>query len=219
MREMKLITVHFILLLALLLTAKASAASDEAYGRVTNVVDGSTLDIAMEKADPRLASAYERVVLAEIKTPEASTQEGAQARELTTALVMGKRIYLDIDDVSSRDSYGRLVGVAYLSGTYGQPIARPCLNRILVDSGYAAMVRSTGGEFDPSLWWEPTQSSAVQKPTVGWINPGSTDTERLGRCILFQAESGISREGNKLVIQALDWIRGEITSRTASPTL
>jgi endonuclease YncB( thermonuclease family) len=208
-----------LLLLALLLAAKASAAFDEAYGQVTYVVDGSTLDIAVEKADPRMASAYERVVLAEIKAPEASTQEGAQAKELTSALVMGRRIYLDIDDVASRDSYGRLVGVAYLSGTHGQPIARPCLNRILVDSGYATLVRLTGSEFDPSLWWESAPSSVVQKPFVEWTNSDNTDPERLGRCLLSQAEAGIFREGNKLAVQALDWLRGEITSRTSMPTL
>ncbi len=208
-----------LLLLTLLLAAKASAASDEAYGQVTNVVDGSTLDIAVEKADPRMASAYERVVLAEIKVPEASTQKGVQAWELTSAMVMGRRIYLDIDDVASRDSYGRLVGVAYLSGTHGQPIARPCLNRILVDSGYATLVRSTGSEFDPSLWWESATSSVVQKPFMEWTNPVSTDPKRLGRCLLTQAEAGIFRESNKLAVQALDWLRGEITSRTSTPTL
>jgi endonuclease YncB( thermonuclease family) len=208
-----------LLLLLLLLAAKASAAPDEAYGQVTNVVDGSTLDIAVEKADPRMASAYERLVLAEIKAPEVSTQKGAQAWELTSALVMGKRIYLDIDDVASRDSYGRLVGVAYLSGTHGQPIDRPCLNRILVDSGYATMVRSTGSEFDPSLWWESVPSSVVQKPFMEWTNPDNTDSERLGWCLLSQAEAGIFIEGNKLAVLALDWLRGEILSRTSTPTL
>jgi len=52
-----------LLLLASLLPILASATPDEASGVVTNVVDGDTFDIRIEKTDPRVIYEIERVRL------------------------------------------------------------------------------------------------------------------------------------------------------------
>jgi len=49
----------------ILLSIIVEAAQDEAYGVVTNVVDGDTFDVTIEKADYRISSAVERVRLAD----------------------------------------------------------------------------------------------------------------------------------------------------------
>ncbi|NYT01752.1 MAG: thermonuclease family protein, partial [Methanosarcinales archaeon] len=110
-----------LLLMVALLPLDALAARDEAYGVVVNVVDGDTVDINMEKGDPRIMGSIERVRMADVDSPEISTSEGLLAKDLTSAVLLNKRAFLDIDDASGngRDSYGRLICVVYLSGVYG----------------------------------------------------------------------------------------------------
>jgi len=132
------------------------AAPDEAYGTVTNIVDGGTFDLDVEKADPRIEQRTERVRLADVDTPDMKTADGPAARDFTYAVLQGRRVYLDIDDYSpsGRDAEGRLVCVASLAGAYGQPLAAPNFNRMLVDSGHARLDNSTDNEFDPQYWWD-----------------------------------------------------------------
>jgi hypothetical protein len=59
-----------LLLLAYLLPIMALAAPDEASGVVTNVVDGDTFDLRIEKTDPRILYEIERVRLADVDSPE-----------------------------------------------------------------------------------------------------------------------------------------------------
>jgi len=163
-------------LIAVLLPINAMAAKDEAYGVVVNVVDGDTFDINVEKADRRVVSSIERVRLADVDSPEIATSEGLQAKDLTSAVLLNKRVFLDIDDLSGngRDPYGRLICVAYLSGVYGQPILTPCFNRMLVDSGHA-VVEDFENEFDPASWWSRSTTS-IPGPLV---NPDGLDLEAL----------------------------------------
>lgn len=80
------------------------AAQDEAYGMVTNVVDGNTFDVTIEKADPRISYSVERIHLADVKSPEIDTVQGPAARDFTFAVLMNKRVYLDIDELSGSGS-------------------------------------------------------------------------------------------------------------------
>ena len=145
-----------ILLLGLLILFPSIvlAAPDEAYGIVTNVVDGDTFDVTIEKAGAKAAYSVERIRLADVDAPEMESDSGPAAKDFTFAVLMNKRVYLDIDDLSSngRDSYGRLICVAYLSGVYGQILADANYNRLLVDSGHARMDNFTNNEFDPKDW-------------------------------------------------------------------
>ena len=157
--------------LMILLPIIVEAAQDEAYGVVKNVVDGDTFDVAIEKADSKIASAVERVRLADVNSPELSTPQGPSAMDFTFAVLMNKRVYLDIDDLSGtgRDSYGRLIAVVYLTGFYGQPLASPNFNRMLVDSGHAVLENFTNNEFEPADWWSEQESRDKSTPLDGML--------------------------------------------------
>lgn len=145
-------------MISLELPLNALAAPDESYGTVINVVDGNIFDVGIEKADPRIISSVERIKLADVGVSGISRSEGLLARDFTAAVLLNKKVYLDIDDFSARDAYGRLSCVAYLVGLYGQPIVAPCFNRMLIDSGYAEVENSTTNEFNPSDWWSMSNS-------------------------------------------------------------
>ena len=136
----KLLLLFFCISCSLIIIPTIGLASlDEAYGIVTNVVDGDTFDVTIEKADEKVAYSVERIRLADVDSPEMDSEKGPAARDFTYAVLMNKRVFLDIDDLSAngRDSYGRMICVAYLAGVYGQPLAAPNFNRLLVDSGHA----------------------------------------------------------------------------------
>ena len=144
-----------LLLLAYLLPILALAAPDEASGIVTNVVDGDTFDLRIEKTDPRIIYEIERVRLADVDSPEMSTPEGEPAKVYTTETLLGKRVWLDIDDRSKdgRDMYERILAVVYLEDLNGSINTTHPFNRLLVDAGHAVVKDFTNNEFDPAAWW------------------------------------------------------------------
>lgn len=164
-----------LLLLAYLLPILALAAPDEASGVVTNVVDGDTFDLRIEKTDPRILYEIERVRLADVDSPEMSTPEGPPAKVYTTEALLGKKVWLDIDDRSKdgRDMYERILAVVYLEDLNGTINATP-FNRLLVDAGFAVVKDFTNNEFDPATWWENETSNymfeAATVKGVGYKN-------------------------------------------------
>jgi endonuclease YncB( thermonuclease family) len=152
--------VVMIFLLMILIIPPSLGTQVEAWGTVTNIVDGDTFDLYVEGGDGRITSSVERIRLADVDAPEMDTQEGMASKDMTSAILLNKRVSLDIDDLSAsgRDSYGRLICVVYLLGCYNQPIAMPCFNRMLVDSGKAKLYDFNNNEFDPHSWWASSPS-------------------------------------------------------------
>lgn len=155
-----ILTISLAAMAFIILSSICLAAPDEVYGTVTNVIDGGTFDLEVEKADPRVEARVERVSLADVTSPDMKTADGPATRDFTYAVLQGRRVYLDIDDqnASGRDDQGRLICVASLAGAYGQPLAAPNFNRMLVDSGHARLDNSTDNEFDPQYWWDDGSS-------------------------------------------------------------
>ncbi len=145
-----------LLMLASLMPILAAAAPDEASGIVTNVVDGDTFDLRIEKTDPRIIYEIERVRLADVDSPEMSTPEGPPAKVFATDTLLGQRVWLDIDDKSKdgRDMYERILAVVYLEDLDGTINTTHPFNRLLVDAGFAVVKDFTNNEFDPAAWWE-----------------------------------------------------------------
>ena len=163
-----------LLILAYLLPILAAAAPDEASGIVTNVVDGDTFDLRIDKTDPRIIYEIERVRLADVDSPEMSTPDGPPAKVFATDILLGKKVWLDIDDKSrdGRDPYGRLIAVVYLEDRDGTINTTHPFNRLLVDAGHAVVKDFTNNEFDPASWWEegipqPELSPAPDTTTTG----------------------------------------------------
>lgn len=128
----------------------ALATPDEASGVVTNIVDGDTFDIWIEKTDSRIIYEVERVRLADVDAPDIRKSEGPQAAIFATETLLGKRVWLDIDDLSGdgRDSDERIIA------------------GLLVDAGFAVVEDYANNEFDPDGWWtggieEPEPSSTA----------------------------------------------------------
>ncbi len=195
------------MILLILMPVIGWAAQDEAYGVVTNVVDGDTFDVTIEKADSRIASSVERVRLADVNSPEMDTAQGPSAKDFTFAVLMNKRVYMDIDDLSGngRDEYGRLITVVYLTGYYGQPLASPNFNRMLVDSGHAVLDNFTNNEFNPKDWWSERNPGSMVEPLEGLLQ----DIPR-------QLQKSSGNELDKEARAAWDWIYGQASIRMAS---
>jgi endonuclease YncB( thermonuclease family) len=213
-------------LLLAMLSITASAAQDEAYGVVTNVLDGDTFDVTIEKADSRIVSSVERIRLADVDSPEMDTPGGPAAKDFTYAVLMNKRVFLDIDDRSGngRDPYGRLVCIAYLTGFFGQPLMAPSFNQMLVNSGHAKINDFTNNEFsleessfEGNIYDE--SNSDGSRPDEGGlkVQPAeaqpednlSRQLESLKSDLLSELRDALARELDKRAGEAVDWLRGQ----------
>jgi hypothetical protein len=207
--EKKLKMLKAAVFLTLVLSNAGLGAPDELYGVVTKVVDGSTFDMAMEKTDLRIAYSTERMVLADVECPDLGTLEGIQARDLASAVLLNRRVFIDVSDLGNgRDAQRRLICVAYLSGYYGQPLLSPCYNRILVDSGLGMVKNSTDNEFNPADWW--------YRPSMS--RPGYNDSaeaainrlETITRDLLRPIQGELGKEYDKRAKEASDWLAKQI---------
>ena len=173
---MKTIKVLFIVPL-LLLISSASAAPDEAAGRVIHVTDGDTFDVRLSSHDDRISDEVIRVRLADLDAPEMygerACEAGRIAGEYTRSNLMGNLVSLDIDDKNGQDDYGRWMAVCYLEDGRN-------FNRMLIDSGHAAKKDFRNNEFDPESWyWEeqPIEEkySSVKSDQEDRIPPADSD--------------------------------------------
>jgi endonuclease YncB( thermonuclease family) len=145
----------FALLALIILPASAGGSPGEVYGRVSHVVDGDTFDLVVDHGDNRVSAGDTiRIRLADIDCPETrgakACPEGKAATEYARAWLLGQYVYLDLDDKTGKDPYGRWVAVVYLSDQ-GKPGRN--FNKMLVDAGQAKIKDYKNNEFDPGSWW------------------------------------------------------------------
>ncbi len=143
-----------ILALVLLLPLLVAGAPDEAYGRVIKVVDGDTFDIALQNYNSsQVSEDVIKIRLADIDTPEVqgpkACEAGKEASAYTRTWLQSNYVFLDLDDKTGKDPYGRWVAVVYLSED-GRPGRN--FNKQLVDSGHAVIEDFRNNEFDPWSW-------------------------------------------------------------------
>ena len=143
-----------ILALVLFLPLLAAGAPDEAYGQVVKVVDGDTFDIALQDYNSsQIAEDVIRIRLADIDTPEVrgpkACEAGKNASAYTRTWLLSNYVFLDLDDKTGKDPYGRWVAVVYLAED-GKPGRN--FNKMLVDSGQAVIEDFKNNEFDPGGW-------------------------------------------------------------------
>jgi hypothetical protein len=106
---------------------------------VTYVIDGDTFEIE---------SGYD-IRLADVDAPEENETGYAPARKYLCSLILNKIAYLDIDNITVTDPYGRLVCLAYVRENSTHFLN---INKALVTSGYADVWNFTNNEFDPDDW-------------------------------------------------------------------
>jgi micrococcal nuclease len=150
------------LIVALLVLGVASPVSSspgveiDVTAVVKRVVDGDTFD----------AFPVGRVRLADIDAPELGTAEGDASRIALERLILGKTVYLDVDDLYVVDRYNRVVAIAYIRYNDTHLLN---VNKWLVDNGYARVV-DYPNEFKPSAWtlyiYFPKEYEAKQPTTI-----------------------------------------------------
>ena len=201
-----------IAILMIITITRGICMPDESYGVVTNIVDGSTFDVDMGKADSRTENSTERIVLADIKSDGLNSSEGFQARDLAAAILLDRRIFLDIDNRGDgRDSKGRLVCVVYLSGLYGQPILSPSFNRILVDSGLGQVNDSKDNEFNPGDWWSGTSGSqSIYDDTA---KAAVNHVEKFAKQSLGTIQGELGKEYENRSKEAGSWLRQQLITK------
>lgn len=171
------------LMLLLALIPLIECLPDEAMGRVTEVIDGDTVDIQIQEHDSRISEDLIRVRLADVDCPEVDAAGGRAAKEYASEWLQDKIVYLDLDDLKGMDPYDRWVAVVYIANPDGTINTSQNFNRILIDSGYACIWNFSDNEFSPASWWEgflpstaciKTDSSAATPIASGSITSVST---------------------------------------------
>jgi micrococcal nuclease len=115
--------------------------SYDRFVNVTSVVDGDTVYV-----DYR-----EKVRLVGVDTPEIKDNGGVDARNyvvkrLLDKNLMGKQVYLDVDNANRKDRYGRTLAAIFLDGEN--------FNTELLCEGYAEVMYIPPSEFNPNDWKE-----------------------------------------------------------------
>lgn len=156
-----------VVLLLVLLVAQASIAAAnggtteiesyyfdpmEASGNVTHVESGDTFDV----------DTVGRVKLADIKCESIETENGLEAKKYTESWLLGKLIYLDLDDETEIDQDGHSIAVVFLSNPDGTLNASTTFNQILVDSDHAS-IDNQSNEFDFPYWSMIEISEVVER--------------------------------------------------------
>ena len=110
-------------------------------------IDETTTCIRIFDGDS-FVTVFGEIRLADIDCPDSGDPGYTQAANALASLILGTPIYLDIDDVSRTDKYGRYVCMCYVKVSATQYLN---VNKYLVDNGYA-VVWNHDNEFNPSLW-------------------------------------------------------------------
>jgi endonuclease YncB( thermonuclease family) len=133
---------------------QVSAQEVNSVATVTTVIDGDTF-----------YTSNDRVRLADINAPKNGTEPGYSiAKYALSSLVGGKTVYLDTDQKTGRDPYGRLIAVVYVKVNSTHYLN---VNKALLVQGVAIETDYTNNEFTPSTWTlyvkyaEPTSQSNV----------------------------------------------------------
>jgi micrococcal nuclease len=67
--------------------------------------------------------------------------------------LLNNLVFLDLDDKTGKDQYGRWVAMVYLANRDSSLNLARNFNRMLVDSGHAVIEDFKNNEFDPQSWW------------------------------------------------------------------
>ena len=108
-------------------------------GNVTYIVDDDTLDV----------SGVGRIRLADIDCPEPGEPGASAASQYLSSLVYQEKVYIDVDDITGTDPYGRIVAVIYV---YYDATRLKNVNKALLVLGHAEIWDFDNNEFNPYNW-------------------------------------------------------------------
>ena len=118
---------------------RAATNQIDKVATVSKVVDGDTFDLKTGGV----------VRLADINTPEIGEAGYSKARDYLINLIEGKTVYLDIDNMTTIDQYGRLVCLVYVDYNSSHYLN---VNKALLVGNYAVNYDFNNNDFSPSNW-------------------------------------------------------------------
>jgi endonuclease YncB( thermonuclease family) len=134
-----ILLIVLLLQLSDILFVKGYVGEIDKTAKVDWVTDGDTFNI----------TSGETIRLADVNAPEYNEPGFSEAKEFMINLLHGKTVYLDIDNKTTYDPYGRLVCVVYVdyNATHYENV-----NKALLEFGYAEEWDHTNNDFSPSTW-------------------------------------------------------------------
>jgi len=118
--------------------------------KVTNVVDGDSFKIQGDE-----------VRLADVDAPEFYEEGYSKASERLDHYINGRKAFLDLDQKTGRDPYGRLIAVVYIeiNSTHFLNV-----NEALIQDGTVIEIDYPDNEFNPDDWERLVENPLAQKP-------------------------------------------------------
>ncbi len=141
-------------------------AKIELTGVVDTVYDGDSFSLV----------SGEGIRLADIDAPKSGAPGYQAAKDFVTNLIEGKTVYLDVDDKTGTDSYGRLVCVVYYDYS---PTEYGNLNKALLVNDFVVVNNFYNNEFDPATWTLTVAklNTSTSTPTPNISTPSPTATQ------------------------------------------
>ncbi|KKK44854.1 MAG: putative single-stranded DNA-binding protein [Candidatus Lokiarchaeum sp. GC14_75] len=133
------LSISFIIISLSFLTMPVYSWEIDNTGTVYNIVDGDTIDV----------TSVGRIRLADIDCPESGESGGAEATQYISSLIYQKDVYVDVDDITGTDPYGRVVAVIYV---YYDDTRLKNVNKAMLVAGHADIWDFDNNEFNPYSW-------------------------------------------------------------------
>ncbi len=141
----------------------ASGIQFESTAIVSTIIDGSSFT----------NNSGQTIKLAAIDTPQSSQPGYNEAKNYLSSILQGKTVYIDIDNLTSTDQYGRLMCVVYIdyNSTHYENV-----NMAMIVNSYAVPSSDLNhSEFNPSNWsWFVLKETPVSSPTASTLVPTNT---------------------------------------------
>ncbi len=157
----KKITFILIIILSLFLVPNCLAYETDVVAPVTQVIDGDSFYIQGDE-----------VRLADVSCPEWYASGGSEATDALTELIDGQIVYLDTDQKTGRDKYGRLIAVVYVVFNESHLLN---VNELMLLLGHAELTDYTNNEFDPYTW-TLLERYAYVEPEITETEPETSDS-------------------------------------------
>ena len=114
----------------------------------TRIIDGDTIEVQIIKKLSQEETTYDntpiRIRLVGINTPEQGSEGFTTSTKFVEKMCKNKTIYLNIDDKTPQDKYGRTLAVVIVQNKN--------LNQILLKEGLAEIMFIPPSEFNPFAW-------------------------------------------------------------------
>jgi micrococcal nuclease len=168
-------------------------------GKVTNVVDGDTMDIQFENGKE------ERVRLVLVDTPETKHPTkpvqpfGPEASAFTKEMLTGKNVQLELD-VQERDKYGRILAYVYIDGKM--------FNELLLEKGLARVA-----VFPPNTRYVDEFYAIQKKAQEAKLGIWSIENYVTDNGYTAQEKTGENQSSTNTNIDCQNPIKGNINSK------